>query len=209
LRQISDPGRERLNLSHALRIVAEDFPTEMSMKIRQSSFVLAAIAGVSLLAACGGSGESAGDAATTPAAAPAAEEVVLDNGMTPAEQVKAREAQFKKMGKAFKTISDQLKASEPDLAAIQAAAASVPVESAGLADWFPAGSGPESGVKTDALPAIWEQPDLFAEKIADFRAASDALATTAQGGDIAAIGAAFGTTGGTCKSCHEKFREDD
>jgi len=177
------------------------------MKIRQTSFVLAAIAGVSLLTACGGSGESAGDAA--PAAAPAAEEVVLENGMTPAEQVEAREAQFKKMGKAFKTISDQLKASEPDMAAIQAAAASVPVESAGLADWFPAGTGPADGLKTEALPAIWEQPDLFAEKIANFRAASDTLATTAAGGDIAAIGEAFKNTGGTCKSCHDTFREDD
>ncbi|WP_272986880.1 MULTISPECIES: c-type cytochrome [Hyphomonas] len=176
------------------------------MKIRQTTFALAAIAGASLLAACGGSDSSAPEA---DAAAPAAEEVVLDNGMTPKEQIELRQGQLKKMGKAFKTISDQLKASEPDMAAIQAAAASVPVESEGMADWFPAGTGPDSGVKTDALPAIWEQPDLFTEKLSDFQMAAGGLATAAETGDLAAIGAAFATTGGTCKSCHETFREDD
>jgi cytochrome c556 len=176
------------------------------MKLRQTTLALAAIAGVSLLAACGGSDSSAPAA---DAGAPAAEEVVLDNGMTPKEQIELRQGQLKKLGKAFKTISDELKAGEPDMDAIQAAAASVPVESEGMADWFPAGTGPESGVKTDALPAIWEQPDLFAEKVANFRAAAGELATTAEGGDAAAIGAAFAATGGTCKSCHETFRADD
>ena len=175
------------------------------MKIRQTTFALAAIAGVSLLAACGGSDSSAPESEV----APAAEEVVLDNGMTPKEQIEMRQAQLKKLGKAFKTISDQLKASEPDMAAIQAAAASVPVESEGMADWFPAGTGPDSGVKTDALPAIWEEPDLFTEKLSDFEMAAGGLATAAETGDLAAIGAAFATTGGTCKSCHEKFRADD
>ncbi|KCZ88053.1 c-type cytochrome [Hyphomonas jannaschiana] len=175
------------------------------MKIRQTTFALAAIAGVSLLAACGGSDSSAPESEV----APAAEEVVLDNGMTPKEQIELRQGQLKKLGKAFKTISDQLKASEPDMAAIQAAAASVPVESEGMADWFPAGTGPDSGVKTDALPAIWEEPDLFTEKLSDFQMAAGALATAAETGDLAVIAPAFATTGGTCKSCHEKFRADD
>jgi cytochrome c556 len=177
---------------------------ETCMKIRRTTLALAAIAGVSLLAACGGSDSSA------PASdAPPAEEVVLDNGMTPKEQIELRQGQLKKLGKAFKTISDELKAGEPDMAAIQAAAASVPVEAEGMADWFPAGTGPESGVKTEALAAIWEQPDLFAEKVANFQAAAGDLALAAEGGDVAAIGAAFGQTGGTCKSCHETFRADD
>ncbi|MEZ5986898.1 MAG: cytochrome c [Hyphomonas sp.] len=176
------------------------------MKIRQTTLALAAIAGVSMLAACGGSDSAA---PASEAAAPAAEEVVLANGMTPKEQIELRQGQLKKLGKAFKTISDELKAGEPDLAAIQAAAASVPVESAGMADWFPAGTGPDSGVKTDALPAIWDDPETFAQKIADFQSASGALATAAEGGDIASISAAFGETGGTCKSCHQSFRADD
>jgi cytochrome c556 len=175
------------------------------MKIRQTTLAIAAIAGVSLLAACGGSDTSAPESEV----APAAEEVVLENGMTPKEQIELRQGQLKKLGKAFKTISDGLKASEPDVAAIQAAAASVPVETAGMADWFPAGTGPEAGVETEALPAIWDEADLFAEKVADFQTAAAALAAAGETGDMAAIGAAFATTGGTCKSCHETFRADD
>lgn len=175
------------------------------MKNRRINLAIAGLAALTMLGACGGSDSQS--AATDPA--PGTEETILANGMTPAEQIELRQGQLKKMGKAFKTISDELKAGEPDLAAIQEAAASVPVESAGMADWFPEGSGPESGVKTDALPVIWEDMADFEQKVADFHAASDNLAAVAAGGDLAAIGAAFGETGGTCKSCHQKFRADD
>ena len=164
------------------------------MTIRQTSFALAAFAGVALLAACG-----SGDA---PAATIDAETAALplSNGMTAAETID---------GKAFKTISDGLKESEPDMAAIQAAAASVPAETATMADWFPEGSGPASGVKTDALPVIWESKADFDSKMADFKAAAATLDTAAQGGDIAAITEAFKATGATCKACHQTYRADD
>lgn len=172
------------------------------MHIRHSRLAITVIAGLSVLAACGGGGDSqdtdASDVVT-----------VLENGMTPQEQIELRQGQLKKMGKAFKGISDQLKSGEPDIAAIQAAAASLPVESAGMEDWFPAGTGASSGVKTDALPGIWEHPEDFAEKVANFRTASDNLAAVANTGDVAAIGEAFAATGGTCKSCHQTYRADD
>ncbi len=123
--------------------------------------------------------------------------------------IEARQAQLKKVGSAFKTINDQLKSGNPDLAAIQAAAASVPVETATMADWFPEGTGPEAGVETEALPVIWETRADFEQKIADFQAAAAQLASVAEGGDVAAIGAAFGATGGTCKACHDNYRLDD
>lgn len=175
---------------------------------RRTKVAIAAIAGLSILAAC--SKPASTEAPSAPeAAAPAAEEALLPNGLTAKVQIETRQAQLKKLGKAFKMISDQLKSGSPDVAAIQEAAASVPVESAGMEDWFPEGTGPDAGVKTDALPVIWEDRADFEQKIADFRAASDTLAATAAGGDLAAIGAAFGETGGTCKSCHQKFRADD
>ena len=95
------------------------------------------------------------------------------------------------------------------MAAIQAAAASVPTETADMGYWFPEGSGPASGVKTDALPAIWENKADLDSKIADFQAAAATLASTAEAGDIAAISEAFNATGATCKSCHETYRADD
>jgi len=173
------------------------------MNFRQTGAALAAILGLGLLGACGGSGSEGG----TPAAD--AEPVVLENGLTPQEQIEMRQTQLKKFGKAFKAMNDELKSSSPDVAAIQAAAATLPVESAGMEDWFPAGSGPESGVKTDALPAIWENRADFDEKIVKFKAASDVLVAASATGDLTAIGDAFGMTGGTCKSCHDTYRKDD
>ena len=177
------------------------------MNNRHTKVALAALIGLSMLGACNKA--SAPESEAAPEAAAAAEEVLLPNGLTPKVQIETRQAQLKKMGKAFKAISDQLKSGSPDVAAIQEAAASVPVESAGMEDWFPEGTGPDSGVKTDALPAIWENRADFEQKLADFRAASDELAAIAPGGDVAAIGAAFQKTGGACKSCHDKYREDD
>jgi cytochrome c556 len=79
-----------------------------------------------------------------------------------------------------------------------------------LLKWFPKGTGPESGVKTYALPAIWEKPDDFTRlgKAAQLEAAklhgmanaskdSDALR-----GQVIALGKA-------CKACHDSYRSPD
>ena len=171
------------------------------MSRRKLQTLLPVVAGIMLLSACGQNAET--DAVSETAS------VELPNGMTVKEQIEARQGHLKKIGKAFKAISDQLKASSPDLAEIQTAAASVPQQAMGMSDWFPEGTGPESGVKTEALPIIWEDKADFDKKVLAMQDAAGNLATVAQGGDIAAIGAAFKTTGGTCKDCHDKYREDD
>ena len=175
------------------------------MNGRKMKLTLSAFAGLAMLSACGqnDSGEA------SPEAASEAASTVLENGMTVKEQIELRQGQLKKVGKAFKTISDQLKSDSPDVAAIQAAAASVPAEASDLADWFPEGTGPETGIDTEALPAIWENKSDFTQKASDLITAANNLNTAAQGGDIAAIGEAFKTTGGTCKACHDKYRLDD
>ncbi|KCZ46821.1 c-type cytochrome [Hyphomonas pacifica] len=172
------------------------------MTHRKTSVAVAALLGLSLLAACG-----SGDAPDTADAG--AEAVILANGMTPKEQIDARQAHLKNYGKAFKTISDQLKASDPDMTAIQTAAANLVSEAEGMETWFPKGSGPDSGVKTDALPTIWESPEEFNQLVADFQTEAAQLSEAAQTGDVEAIKVAFGETGKTCKSCHETYRADD
>ncbi|MGB5485554.1 c-type cytochrome [Parasphingorhabdus sp.] len=171
------------------------------MKSRKIQIILPVLAGLTLLSACGQNDEA--EPATETA------NVALPGGLTVKEQIEARQGQLKKIGKAFKAISDQLKASSPDLALIQSAAAIVPKEAAGMADWFPEGTGPEAGIETDALPIIWDNKTDFNDKVTAMQDAAAKLDTIAQGGDVAAIGAAFKTTGGACKACHDKYRLDD
>jgi len=89
-------------------------------------FMLPVLAGFALLSACEQTAET--DVVSETAS------VELPNGLTVKEQIEARQGHLKKIGKAFKAISDQLKAGSPDLAQIQTAAATVPTEAMGMAD---------------------------------------------------------------------------
>lgn len=75
-----------------------------------------------------------------------------------------------------------------------------------LDEGFPDGS--DKGAKTEALPAIWRNRADFDAKMADFQREAAALAEVAAGGDVDAIKAQFGKTGGTCKACHDKYKAD-
>lgn len=67
---------------------------------------------------------------------------------------------------------------------------------------------PEGSIvgRSDALPAIWENWDVFVA-IAEtgVSAAEDAIAA-AEAGDGAAYTAAFRVIAGTCNQCHQQFR---
>ena len=64
---------------------------------------------------------------------------------------------------------------------------------------FPEGSGEDS----DALPAIWENPEDFTEKLVAFEVAAVNLAA-AMGGDQ--VGPAAQQLGQACKGCHDDYR---
>ena len=70
---------------------------------------------------------------------------------------------------------------------------------------FPEGSG---GDGTEALPAIWDNPDDFADAVAKAREAGAALAEVAGGDDPTALMPAFAAVGKACKGCHEDYREE-
>lgn len=120
-----------------------------------------------------------------------------------------RHENFEEIGDAFKVVTDQLQSSKPDVAAIQAAAATINGFAPKVATWFPAGSSPADGIKTDALPAIWAKPAEFkaaAARLVDVSAKFNALA---QAGDLAVIGNGMKALGGACKNCHDTFREKE
>jgi cytochrome c556 len=70
---------------------------------------------------------------------------------------------------------------------------------------FPEGSNVEG---SEALPAIWDEPEKFAEARTKAEEAMAALGEVADGGDMEAIGNAFLNVGKACKGCHDSFRED-
>lgn len=120
---------------------------------------------------------------------------------------KQRHQNFEAMGKAMKGIFDEFKKPAASLAKIRANSAVLAQSAQKVGGHFPKGTGPGAGVKTEALPTIWEKP-------AEFKAATDRLVTATAGlqaaaasGDMAKIKAAAGAVGGSCKGCHDSFRK--
>lgn len=109
------------------------------------------------------------------------------------------------IGDGIKALKGALEAPTPDLATVRKEAAELAKTAPDVSGWFPPGTGPETG-KTHAKAEIWQKPDDFAAKIRDFQAAAQKLNTAAQGTDVAAMKAAFGDVGKSCKACHDPYR---
>jgi cytochrome c556 len=122
--------------------------------------------------------------------------------------VHARHENFEALGDAFKKVNDQLKGNAPDLGAIKAETAKIAGLAPQVKSWFPAGSGPQDGKKTDAKAEVWTKPAEFAQAHARLVDAAKALQAVVVTGDTAAIAASTKTLGAACKGCHDKFKED-
>lgn len=130
----------------------------------------------------------------------------LAAGLNAAETIKTRHEHFHQLGGAAKAIGDQLKSGSPDAAIVKANAAKMAELGAALPTWFPAGSGPESGVKTRALPAIWTDGPGFSAAAKTLATETAKLNTVAASGNMAAVGAQMQAVGNACGGCHKKYR---
>jgi cytochrome c556 len=63
------------------------------------------------------------------------------------------------------------------------------------------------GVKSAALPAVWEKPDEFKKASERLESEAAKLAQISKSGDEAAVKAQIGAVGKSCGGCHETFRE--
>ena len=166
------------------------------------------------LAACGGETPApetpAPEAPAAEAPAPEPAPATASIGETPADPVafmKTRHDNYEDLGKNFKVLLDNSKLGTPDMAAVSAAAAKVNEYAGQMGTWFPPGTGPEAG-KTEAKANIWTDRADFDAKLANLQTEAGKLVTAA-GTDAAAFKAQFGPTGGTCKACHDVYREED
>lgn len=61
--------------------------------------------------------------------------------------------------------------------------------------------------RTHALPEIWENWDDFVAKADEAEKAADEFQVAVAGGDAGAIGKAAKALGGSCKGCHDDYKE--
>jgi cytochrome c556 len=136
-------------------------------------------------------------------------DAMLASGMTARQAVEARSLHMKDLGGSFKSVKDQLTLSSPNLALVRAAAAEVRTASDDLASWFPAGTGPETGLEMRSLREVWTDAPGFARAAESFRGEAKTLAEVAQGTDTAAMASQAQAVGRTCAGCHDGYRAEE
>lgn len=124
--------------------------------------------------------------------------------------IKARQDKLRDMGGALKAIDDELKKANPDWDNIILPNADTLQSRSGfLLNWFPKGSGPESGVKTYALPAIWQKGDDFTKLGKTMQVETVKFKQIAATKNASALKDEAFTLGKECKACHDNYRSPD
>jgi cytochrome c556 len=127
-----------------------------------------------------------------------------------AAQIKPRQDKLRDMGGALKAITDELKKPKVDWDnVIIPNTQTIKDRSAYLLNWFPKGSGPEAGVKTYALPAIWQKQDDFTKLGKAAQAEAIKLDQVANSRNLDALKTEAVTMGKACKACHDDYRSKD
>ncbi len=119
-------------------------------------------------------------------------------------QIKQRQEAMKSNGAAAKTLTQLVKGEQPwNQQTAHQAAVTINNTAKAIPTLFPKGSGPEAGVKTAALPAIWQNQadfDAHAKKL------EEESAKLMAANDEASFKAQFPNVGKTCGGCHETYR---
>lgn len=111
------------------------------------------------------------------------------------------------VGNHNKILRREISGGSPNIATVRKSANAMAGLAARSSKWFPRGTGPDVG-KTGAKPEIWQKPADFAAKTRDFQAAAKQLQLAAARGDLATIKSSYAKLGGTCKACHDPYRND-
>lgn len=132
--------------------------------------------------------------------------------MKPEEMVETRQAGYQFMSWNMGKIKAQVvNGKEPyDQAKVAAAANAIAaIANSGMGSLYsPDTTTEQLGKATRLKPEFFQNLDEAGQIGRNFTAAANQLAKVAAEGDQAAIKKAFGDVGGSCKSCHDKFRAD-
>ncbi len=132
--------------------------------------------------------------------------------MKPEEMVETRQAGYQFMSWNMGKIKAQvIDGKEPyDQAKVAAAANAIAaIANSGMGSLYsPDTTTEQLGKATRLKPEFFQNLDEAGQIGRNFTAAANQLAKVAAEGDQATIKKAFGDVGGSCKSCHDKFRAD-
>ncbi len=127
----------------------------------------------------------------------------VNPNMTPAEHQDAREDIMKQYGRTSKALRGMTE----DPAKFNADELKKHVETLKQDPW---GHFPDTAKGGDAKEEIWINPAEFQAQVDKYKTAVSALETAAANAtSIDAVKAQIGDVGASCKSCHEKFKEDN
>jgi cytochrome c556 len=119
-----------------------------------------------------------------------------------------RHENFEKLGKAFKGLNDELKKGSPDIAVVRSNTKAMQGLATALPTWFPRGSGVEARAMSQAKADIWTDAAGFTAAASNLQVQVSKLNQAAVSGDIGAVKAQVRPTGGACKACHDKYRQE-
>jgi cytochrome c556 len=146
-----------------------------------------------------------------PILALAAVMVLADISQVPAQSpgatIEQRQAAMRTKGTAMRTVVPLARGDVPwNAAAAIPALESILATARETPALFPAGTGPATGVRTRASPAIWERPAEFEASAKSLADAAEAMLAAARANDEAAFRRGLGALSRPCASCHESFR---
>ncbi len=129
--------------------------------------------------------------------------------LKPEEMIKFRKAGYSFMSWNMGKIKANLDGTFNKEQVIAAANVVAATANSGMGALFGPGTDKEvGGEKTRVKPEFFQQPEKVRELAMAFNKEANELAKVAATGDVNAIKAQFGKTGGTCKGCHDAFRKD-
>ena len=129
--------------------------------------------------------------------------------LKPEEMIKFRKAGYSFMSWNMGKIKANLDGTFNKDQVIAAANLVAATANSGMGALFAPGTDKDLGnEKTRVKPEFFTQPEKVRELAMAFNKEANELAKVAATGDVNAIKAQFGKTGGTCKGCHDAFRKD-
>ena len=133
--------------------------------------------------------------------------VLAQQTLKPEEMIKTRKAGYSFMSWNMGKIKSNLDGTFNKDQVIAAANLVAATANSGMGALFGPGTDKDVGSeKTRVKPEFFQQQDKVRELAMNFNKEANELAKVAETGDKAAIQAQFGKTGGTCKACHDAFR---